>query len=364
MTLRVALVGAGGVATVHAQAIQETPGLELSGVVSTDPRRSRALLERVRAQGAAAFGDLDAALAAGVDLVGVCVESGRHTDVAERVLDAGVHVVIEKPLDACLSRARDLATRYGRSTAGGPIAAVVSQRRLGDGLPELRSRLAATRIAGASWTAPWRRGESYYAERPWRGTWRADGGGALMNQGAHLVDLMLAVFGSPESIGGNTSRLRHLGIEAEDTGTLVAAYPGWIATVFVSTAIASGSAWRARIQTIDGELLYEDDRLTDERMTSIEPGDLNPPMWNSSSPAGLHREHARVYADTLAAIQGEHPPAAGLADGFRAVAAIKGVYIAEQLGHPVEFEAVLRGDFDDLDPSAAVPISRSGGTAP
>ncbi|HEU0205902.1 MAG TPA: Gfo/Idh/MocA family oxidoreductase [Pseudolysinimonas sp.] len=362
MSVRVALVGAGGVAVAHARAIQETPGLKLSAVVSADLRRSRALLEAVEAPNAIAVTDLDDALAEGVDLVGVCVESGRHADVASRVLDAGVHVVIEKPLDASLARARGLATRYGQST-GGPIAAVVSQRRLGDGLPELRARLAATRIAGAFWSAPWRREASYYTGRPWRGTWRADGGGALMNQGVHLVDLMLAVFGSPESIGGKTSRLRHLGIEAEDTGTLVAEYPGWLATVLVSTAIASGSAWRARFQTIDGELLYEDDQLRSEPMMGVGPAAFpDPTRWTSSSPAGLHREHRRVYADVLAAILGEHAPAAGLADGFRAVAAVKSVYIAERLGHPVEFEAVLRGDFDDLDPSAPVPFSQTRGT--
>src|SRR5204863_394317 len=163
--------------------------------------------------------DAVAAPDAGIDLVAICTPSGLHAEDTELALAAGRHVFVEKPLDVSLPRARRLARLAVQAEQRGLVVSVVSQHRFDPASVAVAGALAAGRlgrVTSAVASVAWWRGQDYYDSAAWRGTWALDGGGALMNQGVHTVDLLGWLLGEPVEVFAHTGRLAHDGIEVED----------------------------------------------------------------------------------------------------------------------------------------------------
>ena len=212
----VAVVGAGIIGRNHAAAIARHPRLRVAAVVDPDANA------RARLGQAAHFDSLTDALAApdaGIDLVAICTPSGLHAEDTELALAAGRHVFVEKPLDVSLPRARRLARLAVQAEQRGSVVSVVSQHRFDPASVAVAGALAAGRlgrVTSAVASVAWWRGQDYYDSAAWRGTWALDGGGALMNQGVHTVDLLGWLLGEPVEVFAHTGRLAHDGIEVED----------------------------------------------------------------------------------------------------------------------------------------------------
>ena len=200
------IVGAGVIGAFHAAAVALVPGARLVAVTDVDPGRAQAFAGR---HGCAAEASLDALLRRDdVEVVAVCVPSGRHAEVGVPIAAAGKSLVVEKPIDVTLAAADRLIDAVA---SAGVAMTVISQHRFDPGLIELR-RLADTgalgRLVLGEAATKWYRSQGYYDSADWRGTWALDGG-SLMNQGIHYVDLLRWVMGPVIEVSAICATLDH-----------------------------------------------------------------------------------------------------------------------------------------------------------
>jgi len=354
----VTVVGAGIIGETHADAVLRHPRLRVAAVVDPDEAARDALAARVVAAGApapAGFAGLAGAVTPG-GLVTVCAPTGLHVALAEEALALGAHVLVEKPLDVSPAVARRLADRADALAAQGLVASVVSQHRFdpasvavaaaahGGGLGRLTSAVA---------TVPWWRAQAYYDLADWRGTWRLDGGGALMNQGVHTVDLLVWLLGEPVEVFAYTARLAHDAIEVEDVAVATLRFAsGALATLHATTAGHPGIGVRVQLHGTAGSAVIHDDQLEFLRTNTVEQAaDVVPAAELLGAPKpedSFVLGHLRQYDDVVAAIDGGRPPSVGLRDGLLAVAVVHAVYASATLGRPVLVDDVLRGDLAEV----------------
>ena len=250
--MNVGLVGAGNISDTHARAALAA-GLRIAGVYGDNHARTRDLADRY---GANAFASLEALLAhQPLELVMIGSPSGLHAEQAVAAARSGRHVLVEKPLDISTARVDRLLREAARARV---TLGVFFQDRLKPAIVDMKRRIDAGEIGApllATGEVKWFRPREYYASSRWRGTWALDGGGALMNQGIHTVDVMLHLLGPVVSVSGLTATRCHT-IEAEDTATALLEFEsGAQGTIDVTTAAAPpGSPRRLRITGSTGSL--------------------------------------------------------------------------------------------------------------
>jgi predicted dehydrogenase len=310
--LRFAVVGAGVIGKVHAKALGELPDVaELVAVVDADADRAKALADEHGV--AVATTDLAAVLARDdVDAVCICTPSGLHADGAVAALEAGKHVVVEKPLDVSLEAADRVIDAEKRS---GKTVAVISQHRFDRSTEKLLAALRAGHlgtITSAIASHAWWRGQSYYDSGEWRGTWALDGGGVLMNQAIHTIDALLWMFGPVVRASGRVATRLHR-IEVEDTAAAVLEFAsGAFGVIEASTAAFPGFPRRIEVMGTTGSLVHE----------------------QTARPAVVADAtgHQRVFEDFLAAIASDSAPACDAREGRRSVSVIEAIYRSARSG--------------------------------
>jgi UDP-N-acetyl-2-amino-2-deoxyglucuronate dehydrogenase len=330
--MRFAIVGAGVIGQSHAKALDTLEGSELVAVADVVPGMAEAL---AAPRGADAVDDLAKVLARDdVDAVSICVPSGLHADIAVAALEAGKHVLIEKPIDVTLAAADRIIEAERRS---GRVATVISQRRFQPSFAFLRKEIQAGRLgrltSGIA-ESPFWRSQSYYDSGGWRGTWKLDGGGALMNQGIHVLDLLVWMLGEPVEVSAYAATLAHERIEVEDTvaGTILFA-SGAIGTITATTAASPGRTVRLTVNGDAGSAIVDADRLeylhTSDRETgaAANQSSLIAELQHPTDPG-----HAAQYEDFVAAVQDGRPPAVTTTDGRRALAVIVAIYESARKG--------------------------------
>ena len=214
-SLGVVIIGCGMIANFHAKAIADASGLHLVGVAA---RRHEAAQEFAAKFKCDAFESTEAALAdPRVSVVSICTPSGAHLEPALAAAGAGKHVVVEKPLEVTTDRCDQIIQAC--ETAGVRLA-VTFQSRFHRSSQLMKAALDAGRfgtVTVGDAYVKWFRSQDYYDSGAWRGTWKLDGGGALMNQAIHSVDLLIWLMGDVKELTAFTSTLTHDRIEVEDT---------------------------------------------------------------------------------------------------------------------------------------------------
>ena len=198
-----------------------------------------------------------------IDVVSVCTPTGRHGEVAIEALEAGKHVIIEKPAETTLAKTDEIIAAQRRA---GTQVAVISQHRFD---PATEVAVAAIgngelgRLTSGIASIDWWRGQTYYDSGDWRGTWELDGGGALMNQGVHTVDLLVATMGRPVEVFAYTGTLAHERIEVEDVAVGVVRFEnGAIGVLHATTAAYPGLSARLQVHGDRGSVVIDNDKLT------------------------------------------------------------------------------------------------------
>lgn len=345
-SLGVAVVGAGVIGELHGQVLADVDGAHLACVVDVDAARARRLAERCDVP---AVGSLAEALALpeAVDIAAVCTPSGLHAPLAIEAMEAGCHVLIEKPIDVDDERAAAIAATERRT---GKKAAVVSQHRFDPAsLAVLREIHAGTfgRLTSGIASLAWWREDAYYAGNAWRGTAALDGGGALMNQGIHSVDLLIACLGRPVEVTGYTARLAHEGLEVEDTAVgCIRLASGALGLLHATTAAYPGLTARVQIHGDAGSAIIDDDALTFLHRTRGQRAAVSP----ATVPASLDQvaelevetgkpavgpSHRAQYEDLVHAIRTGREVAVGTREARTALAVITGLYRSAREGRPV-----------------------------
>ena len=212
--LRLAIIGCGVIGRTHAASVRELPELEVAALIDEIVEPAEALAARIEAEGRprpAVFRSLAEAFeGTGIDVVVIATPSGMHIRQALEVLEAGKHVIIEKPLDVNLNRADEILAAARAAEAKGIVASVISQHRFDTASKVVDEAVRAGRfgqLTSAIASVAWWRGQNYYDSGAWRGTWAMDGGGAVMNQGVHTVDLLLWLLGRPIEFSARTALL-------------------------------------------------------------------------------------------------------------------------------------------------------------
>ena len=222
--LRIALVGCGKVARIHTAALSRLPEAELVAACDSDLSRAQVLASEY---GARPFADIRRMLAeARVDAVIVCTPHPLHAEPAIAAAERGVHVLVEKPLAASLADCDAMLTTAARA---GVKLGVVSQRRFYEPVLRMKAAIDTGKIGrpvlGVVLMFNWRE-ESYYASDPWRGRWDTEGGGVLVNQAPHQLDLLQWFLGPIEEITGYWANFNHPSVEVDDTALALIGFAG------------------------------------------------------------------------------------------------------------------------------------------
>jgi predicted dehydrogenase len=254
-----AIAGGGVILPWHAAAISALAGAELRAIVDADPARAQA---RGIEYGVDAYSELDRMLERkDIEVVSICVPSGLHAEVGVRAAEAGKHLVVEKPLEITMEAADRLIAACERS---GVRMTVISQHRFQPGIRRLREAVEAGllgRLIAGEAVIKWYRTQEYYDSAGWRGTWAADGGGCLMNQGIHYVDLLRWILGPVNSVYAICQTAAHE-IEVEDlAAALVRFQSGALGTIQASTAVYPGLPERLEVAGTEGTVVVETGRL-------------------------------------------------------------------------------------------------------
>lgn len=364
--LRCAIIGAGVISQRHAGVLADlAPEVAVAAVV--DPDLGRAAT-RGKPLGATAYADLGSATAElDLDIAVVCTPSGVHADTAIEALRAGLHVVIEKPADIAVARIDQIADAQRASRTE---VTVISQHRFDQAteiVADAITRGELGRLTSAVATVDWWRGESYYASGFGRGSWAVDGGGALMTQGVHTVDLLIALMGAPVEVFGYAEALAHSGIETEDVAAGVVRFAsGAVAALHASTAAYPGLTTRLQIHGDRGSAVIENDQLVYLHATAAgttapeialggkgegnQVGDLGPLDRNRDAMAAQYRNF-------IAAIRGREQVRVGLAENRAAVALDTGLYESARTGRPVRLDG---GRPRSAEPAPAGALAGTG----
>ena len=339
------VVGVGVIASFHAKAIAEIPGAKLSACTDVVPERSASFASEY---GARAVDSVDEMIAGDlVDAVIICTPSGLHLEPALAAAAAGKHLVIEKPLEIRPERCDQIiaaARKNGVKVAG------IFPSRFSDGAKLLKAALDAGRfgtLSVADAAVKWHRGEEYYAQAGWRGTWKLDGGGALMNQSIHAVDLVQWLSGGISEVSAYAATLAHEGLEVEDTAAAAVRHGnGALGTITGTTASWPGWAKRIEVSGSMGSAAIEDDKIVRWEFAREQDGDAQIRAGFAEAESGVggagdpkaigYEGHRRQLADFVQALAEDREPMVNGEEARKAVAVIDAIYRSAKNGERVK----------------------------
>ncbi|HEV8488686.1 MAG TPA: Gfo/Idh/MocA family oxidoreductase [Candidatus Limnocylindrales bacterium] len=351
--VRFGIVGPGKVAELHAAALARIPSARLVGVVGRNADRTRALARR---HGAAPWPSLEGMLDSGrIDALIVCTPHPLHAEQAIAAARAGVNVVVEKPMALTT---RDCDAMIAAAVKNGVLLSVVSQRRWYPAVQRVKAAIDEDRIGGPGLATVevlgWR-GPEYYALDPWRGTPEGEGGGVLVNQAVHQLDLLRWFLGPLEEVDGRIANLNHPQILVEDSAVGVVTFAsGALATIVASNSQRPGLHANIHVHGRNGASVgVETDRgssfVAGMSLPSLPRNDLwtipgeeaLPERWAAEDEAALagvdiaSHHHELQLLDVVEAIRERRPAAVDGFDGRATVELIASIYESNARGGPV-----------------------------
>src|SRR5712671_106185 len=312
MTTHIGLIGGGNITETHARAARAVPGVEISAIHGTNTEKITRLC---REHGGTPYQDFAAFLDhRPMDLVIIGSPSGLHATQGIAAARRGLHVLTEKPIEISTARADALieAAKQSRVQLG-----VIFQDRTKPHIRQLKiwldqGLLGRPLIVDAR--VMWYRPPEYYSSSRWRGTFALDGGGALINQGVHTVDLLLWLLGDVVRVQARTATVLHK-IEAADTAAAILDFSGGALGIFhATTAAYPGYPRHVEITGTEGTVILEHDRIIAANLRStsaavIESAPLDENLSSSTATVSDSRGHQSVLEDFLQAIQQNRGPA-------------------------------------------------------
>ncbi len=339
------IVGCGMIANFHARAVADIRGASVVACYDTVPAAAKRLAESI---GCTAYDDLKQMCAnPDVDVVTICTPSGAHMEPALVAAAAGKHVVVEKPLEVTLRRCDRIITACKKA---GVVLSTIFPSRFHESSRLIKSAIDKGRFGkltiGDAYVK-WYRTQEYYDSGAWRGTWKLDGGGALMNQAIHSVDLLAWLMGPVDSIAAHTSTLAHQRIEVEDVAIAALKFAnGALGTIEATTAAYPGSLKRIEIHGSDGSAVLQEEDITTwdfRKKTSADRSLLQRMAGKTQTGGGAadpsaigHHGHTEQFKDVLKAIKTGRSPLVDGPEGRRSVEIILAIYKAAESGRTIQ----------------------------
>lgn len=337
----IALVGAGSIARIHATAIADIPNVHLVGVCDIAEAACQKLSEDV----GGVYWTVDVhelVHRRQVDIVNVCTPSGAHAENAVIAARAGKHLIIEKPLDVTLKKADQIITTARENNV--KLTGIFSLRfRIGaNKAKEALEGGRLGRLVLADAYVKWYRSQEYY--HGWHGTWALDGGGVLMNQSIHSIDLVQWFAGPVDTISGRIATLGHE-IETEDTASALLTFKsGALGVIQGATSCWPGDRARVELHGTKGTIVLHDGQITtwelsdstpeeESAVTSLEAQDGR----SFADPMAItYLQHRLQIEDTIDAIARDREPRITGLEARKAIEVIRAIYLSAQRGTKVQ----------------------------
>jgi UDP-N-acetyl-2-amino-2-deoxyglucuronate dehydrogenase len=332
--VKVGILGGGNISDTHARAALGIPGVEIAAVCGTNREKAARMAQKY---GGASYDDLDRFLAhRPLDIVAIGTPSGVHAEQAIAAIGRGLHVLSEKPLDVTTAKVDSVIAAADRA---GVKVGVFFQDRLKPDIAAMKEIVVSGRLGKPIFAAGhvrWYRPPEYYATSKWRGTWALDGGGALMNQAIHTVDVLQWLFGPVAQVAGRTATRLHP-IKTEDTaGAVLEFESGALGIIEATTSSYPGYARRVDVSGSEGTLILDGDRLIAADLRGAEPakaGAAEPPPENAASATVSDSvPHQRIFEDFIRAISTNREPACDAREARPSVAIIEAIYRSGRSG--------------------------------
>jgi predicted dehydrogenase len=335
---KVGIIGAGVIADFHAQALQAMPNTELVAAYARNQGKADLFSEKY---GCAAYSDLESFLQhEGMDVVTIGSVSGVHLDHVSLAAKARKHIICEKPLEVTPARVDQMIEICDEA---GVMLSGIFPRRFNDSTHIFKEALDGGRLGKVvlcDTAIKWWRTQEYYDSGAWRGTWDLDGGGALMNQSIHTIDLMLYLMGDVKSVSASGGLEAHEGIEVEDVAVAMVEFQsGARGVIQASTACYSNTGLPASIHICgdQGSIMMVDDKFSIWDLKHTQAGDdevlEKHGLESSQSGAGAadpkaidFQWHQRNFENALDALDKNETPAVDGKEGRRAVELICAIY--------------------------------------
>ena len=329
MTTHIGLIGSGNITQTHARAAIAIPNVKISAIYGTNPQTVTSLA--AEHQGKPYF-DFAAFLShKPLDLVILGTPSGLHAQQGIAAAQRGLHVLTEKPIDINTKNADALIAAADKANVK---LAVIFQDRLKPNVQRLKhwlDRGLLGKILLVDARVKWYRPPGYYSGSKWRGTFALDGGGALINQAIHTVDLLLYLLGDVARVQARTATVLHK-IEAEDTAVATLEFAGGaFGTLLATTAAYPGYPRRIEITGSEGTVILEHDRIITadfrnppDDLAAISAGDSN--QSASSATVTDVSGHKAILENFLHAIATNTEPICSGQEGRRSLALVEKIY--------------------------------------
>ena len=366
--LRTAIIGAGKGAQSHAEALSRIPESEFAAVYRRDRAKGRNFAEQYGVQ---CFTDVESMMSGShIDVVCDCTPHPVHASGSVTAMQCGAHALIEKPLASSLEDC-DLLIRTAREC--GVKLGMISQRRLYPPVQRIREAIENGKLGkpvlGTVQVFGWR-DEAYYRADPWRGTWKLEGGGVLVNQTPHQLDILQWMMGPIDSLYGVWTNFNHPTIEVEDTSVAVLRFKnGAIGNIVVSNSqnpalfgkitVCGENGACTGVQTDGGAMFIAgvpssveapyNDIWTIPGETSLKDG------WRAEDEALFARINPMEYfheiqiRDFLQAVIEDREPMVSGEEGRKTVEIFTAIYRSQRDGKPVYFPLMPEPDRDDFD---------------
>lgn len=344
MTVRFGIIGCGMIANFHAAALKDSANTELIGCVSRSSEKSREFAEK---HGCRVFESLDSMLSdPEIDAVSICSPSGAHLDPAIDAARAGRHVVVEKPLEVTTERCDQIIRAC---EAAGVKLGVTFQSRFYRSSQLLKTAIDSSRfgrITLGDAYVKWFRSQAYYDSGAWRGTWALDGGGALMNQAIHSVDLLLWFMGPVRQVSAMVDTATHERIEVEDVAVATLKFEnGALGVIEATTTAYPGALKKIEICGSGGSVVLEEEDLIQWQFAEQQPIDdeIRQQMQGQTKTGGGaadpsaigHHGHQMFFEDFANAIETNGRPLIDGHEGRLSVEVIEAIYLSAREGRVV-----------------------------
>jgi UDP-N-acetyl-2-amino-2-deoxyglucuronate dehydrogenase len=366
--IKTGIIGAGKVGHLHAAALVSNSKSEFTAVLGRTEEKTQKFADQY---GVKAYTDLDAFLKeSGVEAVCICTPHPVHRDPSIAAAEAGVHILVEKPLASSLEDCDAILEVVQKS---GVKLSMVCQRRFYEPCARIHDAIEAGKIGkpilGTVTVLGWR-DQAYYDSDPWRGTWKSEGGGVLVNQAVHQLDLLLWYMGPVAEVSSYWANLNHPNIEVEDTAVASIRFKsGALGQVMVSNSYNPAIHGKVSVLGSNGAMLgvqTDGGAMFIAGMSNIEEPPLND-FWTVPGEEGklaewakedterfrttnaMERYHALQIDDFLEAIIDEREPSVTGLAGRETVELFTAIYRSGRDGKSIQYPLAPESDRDDYD---------------
>ena len=330
-----AIWGCGAVSSIHADAITKIDGAILTGATDTNKTALDTFSKKYNVE---AFAEAEQLLMSEkTDAVCICLPSGLHYTAALKCIEYKKHIVIEKPISLTSRQAGEIIEAAERN---GVFVTVISQLRYSNSAKKIKELVDSGKLGritlGNAIMKYWRSPE-YYRNSPWRGTWEMDGGGALMNQGIHGIDLLQYFMGRVVSVFAYSKTLVH-DIQTEDTLTAVLEYEnGAIGTVQATTSVSPGYGRRIEICGSEGSVVLCEDHIEALDVKGEEKPSCESLVYSTAdNPTNMDSTlHRMQLEDFMSCVRQEKKPFIDAVEGKKSVDIICAIYRSAQTGEKI-----------------------------